>query len=259
MRSSFLLLLLLWLLIAPSIVFTQRSQTPSPYLFVWAGDGDGKESDFLAVIDARPDAASYGEIVATLPVGFRGTFPHHTEYEFPADSQLFANGWGAGQTFVIDLRDPQKPKLANHFKTISDFAFPHSYARLPNGNILATFQVKAKGYEPPGALVELDPRGKLIRASSADVAGMDKKQLWPYSLLVLPKLDRVVTTSTEMGLPKWAIPQSHGGSHESHTLTDTHHVQIWAPQRSQTVGDSSDPRSAGRKIESQSGRAPAVT
>jgi hypothetical protein len=56
---------------------------------------------------------------------------------------------------------------------------------------------------------------------------MDKKQLWPYSLLVLPKLDRVVTTSTEMGLPKWAMPQSHGSSHESHTLTDTHHIQIW--------------------------------
>ena len=227
MRIYLLLLLaipLLWL--APP-AFAQRSGTPSPYLFVWSGDGDGKDSDFLAVIDARPNSSSYGEVVATLPVGANGTYPHHTEYEFPSNSMLFANGWGAGRTFVIDLRDPKKPKLAAEFKNVSDYAFPHAFDRLPNGNILATFQVKTTGFEPPGALVELDTRGALVRASSADVAGMEKKQLWPYSVLALPKIDRVVTSSTEMGLPKWAQPKAHGATHESHTLSDTNHLQIW--------------------------------
>ncbi len=207
--------------------FTQTRNSPSPYLFVWSGDSDGKDSDFLAVIDARPGAASYGEIVATLPVGANGTYPHHTEYEFPANAQLFANGWGAGQTFIIDLSDPRKPKLASQFKDVAEYGFPHSYARLPNGNILATLQVRKAGYEPPGALVELDPRGNLIRASSADVAGMDKKQLWPYSLLALPNIDRVITTNTEMGLPKWAMTKGHGSSHETHTLSDSNNVQVW--------------------------------
>ncbi len=220
-------LLLLVVLSPPSVARISAQAIPSPYLFVWAGDSDGKDSDFLAVIDARPGASSYGEVIATLPVGANGTYPHHTEYEFPPNSQLFANGWGAGQTFIIDLRDPRKPKLAGQFKDLTDYGFPHSYARLPNGNVLATLQVKKAGYEPPGALVELDTRGKLVRASSADVVGMDKKQLWPYSLLALPKMDRVVTTNTEMGLPQWAMSKGHGPSHVTHTMSDSSNIQVW--------------------------------
>jgi len=225
MKSN--LLLIVALLLTASAVLPQSRRAPSPYLFVWSGDSDGKDSDFLAVIDSRPTSASYGEIVATLPVGAKGTFPHHTEYEFPSNSLLFANGWGAGQTFILDLRNPRKPKLAGQFKDLTEYGFPHSFARLENGNVLATFQVKKAGYEPPGALVELDARGNMIRTSSADVDGMEKKLLWPYSLLALPRIDRVVTTSTEMGLPKWAMPHPHGESHETHSYTDTHHVQIW--------------------------------
>lgn len=202
--------------------------TPSPYLFVWTGDGDQKDSDFLAVIDARPSSPTYGEIITTLPVGVRATTPHHTEYEFPAGSTLFANGWGGGRTFIIDLKDPRKPTLAGQFTQISDYGFPHSFARLPNGNVLATFQVKSKGYEPPGGLVELDARGKLVRASSADVPSIDnKKLLWPYSLTVLPEINRVVSTSTEMGLPKWASPAHNSADHQ-HTFTETNHIQIWS-------------------------------
>ncbi len=218
---------LLILLFANQPFSAQSTLTPSPYLFVWSGDSDGKDPDFLAVIDARPGAASYGKIVATLPVGSKGTFPHHTEYEFPANSLLFANGWGAGQTFIIDLRDPRKPKLADHFKDIAEYSFPHSYARLPNGNVLATLQVKKAGYQPPGALIELDARGGFIRASSNDVDGVDKNELWAYSLLALPEKDLVVTTNTEMGLPPWAMPKGHGSSHETHTLADTSTVQVW--------------------------------
>ncbi|HVQ38364.1 MAG TPA: hypothetical protein VMS31_12570, partial [Pyrinomonadaceae bacterium] len=202
--------------------------TPTPYLFVWTGDEDQKESDFLAVIDALPSSPTYGEIVATLPVGVRATSPHHTEYEFPVGANLFANGWGAGRTFILDLNNPKKPRLAGQFSDTSQYGFPHSFARLPNGNVLATFQVKSKVYEPPGGLVELTARGQVVRASSAAVPGFDKKLLWPYSLTVLPRIDRVVTTSTEMGLPDWASPQPHGPSTHQHTLTDTNHIQVWS-------------------------------
>lgn len=214
-------------LITTSAVLAQAARAPSPYLFVWSGDSDSKDSDFLAVIDARPRSSRYGEVVATLPVGAKGTFPHHTEYEFPSNSMLFANGWGAGQTFILDIGNARKPKLAGQFKDLSEYGFPHSFARLANGNVLATFQVKKSAYEPPGALVEMDARGNLIRTSSADVDGMDKKLLWPYSLLAIPGIDRVITTSTEMGLPRWAMTNAHGSSHDVHTYTDTHHVQIW--------------------------------
>ena len=201
---------------------------PSPYLFVWAGDSDGKDSDFLAVIDARPESTTYGDVVATLPIGANGTFPHHTEYEFPSNSLLFANGWGAGQTFIIDLLDPIKPKLVHQFKDLTEYGFPHSYARLPNGNVLATFQVeKRAGYAPPGAIAEFDARGNLIRASSNRLGPSNTNQLWPYSLLVIPKKDLVVTTGTEMGLPRWAREKGHAASHEAHTLSDTAGIQTW--------------------------------
>ena len=229
--------LLIATLVSPSIqvidhaAFGQSKRsgpmTPSSYLFVWTGDGDQKDSDFLAVIDARPTSPTYGEIITTLPVGVRATTPHHTEYEFPVGSILFANGWGGGRTFILDLKNPKKPRVAGQFTQLADYGFPHSFARLPNGNVLATFQVKSKGYEPPGGLLELTPRGKVVRARNADVASIDnKKLLWPYSLTVLPEINRVVSTSTEMGLPNWA--STHGSADHKHTSTDTSHIQIWS-------------------------------
>ena len=50
---------------------------------------------------------------------------------------------------------------------------------------------------------------------------------WPYSLIALPRIDRVVATTTELGLPKWAMAGPHGSSHQEHTLSDSEHVQIW--------------------------------
>ena len=59
-------------------------KAPSHYLFVWAGDAGGKESDFLAVIDVEPNSKRYGRIVTTLPIGVSDTIPHHIEHEMPA-------------------------------------------------------------------------------------------------------------------------------------------------------------------------------
>ena len=38
------------------------------YLFAWAGNVSHKDKDFLAVIDADPESASYGSLVATSQV-----------------------------------------------------------------------------------------------------------------------------------------------------------------------------------------------
>src|SRR5437868_213595 len=97
----------------------------SSYLFVWAGDEARTSSDFLAVIDANPSSSKYGQIVSTVAVGANGTMPHHTEYEFPADGQLFANGWVAGRTFVLDLTQPLKPRVAAQFTARDNYSFAH--------------------------------------------------------------------------------------------------------------------------------------
>jgi hypothetical protein len=191
----------------------------SRYLFLWAADADGKDSDFLAVVDADPASATYRSVVATKPVEAMGTRPHHTEYEMPADGILWANGFAASRTFLFDLHTPAKPTIVDSFDARGPFHHPHSYARLPNGHILSTFQqAGASGTHTEhgpsgqaqgggaqgergatGGLVEFDPRGGVVRSVSAAAPAVDA-DIRPYSLAVLPSLDRVVMTATDMHL-----------------------------------------------------------
>jgi hypothetical protein len=124
--------------------------------------------------------------------------PHHTEHEMPADRQLFANGFDSGETFVFDLREPTRPRLATSFGAVEGFSHPHSYLRLPGGNVLATFQMRHEaGARTPGGLVELTPAGRPVRVRSANADGLDPATR-VYSAGVVPALDRVVTTTTDM-------------------------------------------------------------
>jgi hypothetical protein len=173
----------------------------SRHLFVWAGDADGHEHDFLAVVDVDPGSATYRSVIATRPIDALGTRPHHTEYEMPAGGILWANGFAAGRTFLFDLHDPVHPAIADAFDARGPFHHPHSYARLPNGHVLATFQQGAAGEHAHGAtggLVEFDPGGRVLRSASA--ATTVDPDIRPYSIAVLPSLDRVVTTSADMHL-----------------------------------------------------------
>jgi hypothetical protein len=174
--------------------------TASHWLFVWAGDADKRASDFLAVVDVDPRSNSYASVVATVPVGATGTRPHHTDYEMPADGRLWANGFDSGQTFRFDLSDARKPRLVGSFGAAPPFSHPHSYARLASGNVVATFQHGAgeRGVEA-GGLVEFDRDGRVLRHARAAVPAIDPG-LRPYSLAVLPALDRIVTTATDMHL-----------------------------------------------------------
>jgi hypothetical protein len=178
---------------------THERVPASRYVFLWAGDADRRESDFLAVVDADPRGAGYGSVVATLPVGAVGTRPHHTEYTMPAGGFLWANGFDASRTFVFDLRQPMRPALAAAFGDPAPYGHPHSYARLPNGHVLATFQWETIGdRHETGALVELDAAGRPVRTARA-AAAVDRG-IRPYSLAVLPAIDRVVTTASDMHL-----------------------------------------------------------
>lgn len=175
-----------------------QAPRPASYLYVWAGDADTLDSDFLAVIDVRKGSKTYAQVVSTVPVGARATGPHHTEHQLEADRILFANGFGAGRTFRFDLSREGAPRLAGSFGVLGEFSYPHSYVQLAGGNVLATFQGQGAKNVPPGGLVELDREGRLLRATSARTRDVDSLHLRPYSLAVLPAIDRVVTTSTDM-------------------------------------------------------------
>ncbi|MEO7987294.1 MAG: hypothetical protein ABI766_12235 [Gemmatimonadales bacterium] len=177
-----------------------RTPAPSPrdYLYVWTAAADPTQPDFLAVLDVTEISGRYGQLVTTLPVPGLGNGPHHVEHEMPADRQLFANGFASGQSFIFDLTDPARPRIAGRFGDIDGYSHPHSFLRLPDGNVLATFQMRhAAGGMTPGGLVELTPAGRTIRSASADAPGLDPATR-VYSAGIVAPLDRIVTTTTDM-------------------------------------------------------------
>jgi len=175
-----------------------QAKASSDYLYVWTGSADSTQPDFLAVFDARSSSSSYGRLIATVPVPGRRNHPHHTEYQMPVDDLLFANGFATGQTFIFDTKDPAHPKIAEQFGDVAGMMHPHSFVRLPNGNVLGTFQMQhdSLGVEP-GGIAELTNHGRLVRWTSANAAGVDRGAR-PYSAVIVPKLDRIVTTTTDM-------------------------------------------------------------
>jgi len=118
----------------------QKTTAPGHYLFAWTGDVASKGNDFLAVIDADPAAPSYRHLVTTVATDQPTMYVHHTEFTMPASGMLFANDHDAGRTFIFDVRDPLHPKVETSFTDMAGYMHPHSFLRLPNGHVLATFQ-----------------------------------------------------------------------------------------------------------------------
>lgn len=170
----------------------------SDYLYLWTASADSTKPDFLAVVDVRPAAGRYGNIVGTVPVPGLKNKPHHSEHSMNADGRLFVNGFGSGASFIFDMRDPAHPKLDGQFGDVAGMMHPHSYLPLANGNRLATFQMThgANGISP-GGLAEITNNGKVVRTASANALGVDRN-VRPYSAVVVPSLDRIVSTTTDM-------------------------------------------------------------
>ena len=187
------------------ISFLTSAQTTSSghYLFAWAGDAANQGSDFVAVIDADPASPTYGHLVTSIGTDQKTEYVHHTEYTMPESGMLFANDHYAGRTFIFDLRDPLHPKVAASFTDMGGYMHPHSYVRLPNGHVLATFQhahqsQMTRSMGQSGGLVEIDDQGKLVRSSSSADPLFPDALLTPYGLVVLPQLDRLVSTNSSM-------------------------------------------------------------
>jgi len=187
------------------------AQTHS-YLFVWSGDDAKKSNDFLAVLDADPTSPHYGQAVASVAVPGPSGTPHHTELTMPKDGFLLANAFESGHTTLFDLRDPLHPLVVTSFGDLDEYMHPHTYVRLPDNHVLATFQYHG-GHDPKsdgGGIVEFDERGHIVRSGSALDPIAKAELIRPYSLVALPSLDRIVSTNTAM-----------------HDDGDARTVQIW--------------------------------
>ena len=184
-----------------------RADHPSPYLYIWMGDKDGQSDDFLAVYDANPRSATYNQFMTTVPVGLKGSMPHHLQYELPPRGDyLFANAHHLEKLLMFDFSDAAHPRLARVLDPPAPFRYPHDVVRLPNGHLLVGY-LRSEGASPlagdedvpggHGGIAELDKEGKVLRTASA--ADPDtRRPIRPYTFAVLPKIDRMVTTSARM-------------------------------------------------------------
>jgi len=216
-KDLFLTITALLVLATSSVAIADASD----FLYVWAWDKDRQDGDFLAVIDVDENSPGYGSIVNSVSTGVPG-FAHHTEHQMTDPTAFFVNSFSAGRTYVMDLSEPARPRIATSFSEAGDFAFPHSFEGLPNGHVLATFQRSASRPGETGGLVELDRHGKLVQGASA-VNDIDS-ELRPYSLAPLPAVDRVVSTSADMD------GEQTGHSIQVWRLSDLSLLQtIWLP------------------------------
>lgn len=187
----------------------EEQSGPNSLIYVWMSDAAAEVPNFLAVIDADSTSGTYGTILKTIPTeGIRGD-AHHTNVTLPKSGMLFANDFMGNGTHIFEMTDPENPVFRGSFGNIGDYSFAHSFAELPNGNILATYQTAGEGDDEAGGLVELTTAGEMVQAGSA-YPGDPDLFVRPYGLLLLPHLDRAVTTSHDM---------KRGGI--------ARHVQVW--------------------------------
>ncbi|HLK11217.1 MAG TPA: hypothetical protein VKW76_07545 [Candidatus Binatia bacterium] len=186
----------------------QQPAVAEPYLVVWAGDADRRDSDFLAVIDASPTSTTYGKVLRTIPVRSRGNEPHGLDGASRADRRVFATGVATGRTFVFDLRDP----LAGRLLHVDEpgpgrrLGAPWAVAPLPDGRVAVTC-VDRLGYrgdprgllQEAGGLVELDADGSFRREVSADPGPGYTMIVAPTGAAVVPALGLLLTTNHAHG------------------------------------------------------------
>ena len=194
----------------------------SPYLFVWAGPnmprGATRPNDFVAVLDANPADSTYGKVLASTDAGFAGVMAHHVEFTLPARHPLFANDFMTGQIALIDFADPLKPRIVRRIDSVPGYEAPHSFARLANGNVIATLQFGGDSLDEghPGGLAEFDTAGNLLRTASGADPAFPKAHIRTYGLELLPAIDRAITTSSPMSgentadvIQVWRISDLH--------------------------------------------------
>ncbi len=171
--------------------FVKRLERPEKVLYLFCVDVDGKDNDFLAVIDVNPDSAAFGSIINTLDLGTKGNETHHFGYTDDR-RRIWAGGLFSSRIWLIDVAtDPAKPRIErtlDNIKEVSGLSGPHSYYALP-GRMLITFLGSAAGGLPAG-MAEFTNDGKFIRRIDHP-----SEAPYGYDVAVKPRLNRMVTSS----------------------------------------------------------------
>ena len=199
--------LLIFLFIIASCSENNSQSYPKELLYVWLHDVGFEDPNFLAVINADAESEKYGELIDTVPVYKTTGMAHHTPIFLPTSGLIYANDFHNSHTYIYDASDPQNPRLLKSFGKTKGYSFPHSYSELPNGNIISTFQTKG-GIDTVGGIVEFTADGEYLRSSDAEID--ESIFMRPYGIVLVPKLNRIITTNYDM-----------------HETDNGYHIQVW--------------------------------
>lgn len=160
-------------------------------VYVWTRDATGSGSDFIAVVDADPGSAYFGEIVATAPTGSTGNEAHHFGYTEDAD-RIFAGGMFSNRVFLFGVGDDPRELHLGRTLDLSETGFtgPHTAYAVPGG-LLVTMMGGA-GDDGAGAVLELDTEGTVRRVTPAPLH--DGRPVNLYDVTVLPRTNRMLAT-----------------------------------------------------------------
>lgn len=184
-------------------------------LYVWTRDGDGRQSDFISVVDVDPESDSYGEVVATAPANAEATEAHHFGYTVDAD-RIFGGGLFSNQLFVYDVEiDPVNPELMSTVDLDpTGYSGPHTMYAVPGGVLLAMLGAVDGG--GPGALVLVDDDGTFQEAWP--VVYPEGQPGYMYDVGVKPEMNLMISSS-------WAHPgHIKEGTHMEHSGNE---IVVW--------------------------------
>ncbi|MFW6201272.1 MAG: selenium-binding protein SBP56-related protein [Gemmatimonadota bacterium] len=193
-------------------------------LYVWTRDADGRDDDFIAVIDADPESPTYGELIETASAGEAGNEAHHFGYTVETD-RIFAGGLFSNRVFIYDVEtDPRRPEV---IRTVdldpTGYGGPHTLYAVPGGMLLAMLgSVDGGG---PGGLVRTDDDGRVLETLPAP--DHEGAPIYMYDVGIKPEMNRMITSS-------WAFPEHiHDGlSPPEHTGDD---VVVWDWERGEVL------------------------
>src|SRR2546422_1187376 len=177
-------------------VFVQnlRPDQHESLLYVWTSDADGRDPDFLRVIDADPKPPPYAPVTAPAPRGSTASGAPHFGYTADA-GRIFAGGLFSNRLFIYDVKtDPRHPRLARTVPNLAastGYSGPHTFYAVPGGVMVAMLGGKDGG--APGAVVKLDNDGNFLQAMPAPQ--------YMYHGGLKPEVNLMVTSS-------WAHPHS---------------------------------------------------
>lgn len=171
-------------------------QTKENIMYVWYGDNDLKDADFVATVNFDPKSSNYGKVISVSPLkgaGAKGNEPHHVGI-IKETNQLVVGGLlsllkGQDEVFFYDISNPLIPTHTRSFN-VPLSSTTDEFVALPNGNTLVTMMGSMTGGQP-GRVAEFDKNGKLLGEwpKTPPATGFN-----PHGISVRPEKDLMVTS-----------------------------------------------------------------